>query len=56
MTGKVIDIQYRQRHSVINHCDIHITHLGDLEIYFVLLNISSKFHLHLECHPKDISK
>jgi len=30
------------RDSVINHCDRHITHLGDLYISFVLLNISSK--------------
>jgi hypothetical protein len=45
------DIQYSQRHSVINHCDRHITHLSDLDISFVLLNISSKFILHnLECY------
>ena len=25
-------IQYRQRQSVINHCDRCITHLGDLDI------------------------
>ena len=53
-----IHVQYRQRHCVINHCDTHITHLGD--IYFVQFNISSKFHLHLELvtyyHPKGISK
>jgi hypothetical protein len=34
-----------QRHSVINHCERQITHLGDLDISFVLLNISSKFLL-----------
>ena len=39
-----------QRHSVINHCDRRITHLGDLDISFVLLNISAKFLLHLECY------
>ena len=43
-------LQYSQRHSVINHCDKYITHLGDLDISFVLLNISSKFLLHLECY------
>jgi len=43
-------LQYRQRHSVINHCDRHITHLGDLDISFDLLDISSKFLLHLECY------
>ena len=42
------EVQYSQRHSVINHCDRHITHLGDLDISFVLLNISLKFLLHLE--------
>ena len=42
-------LQYRQRHSVKNHCDRHITHLGDLDISFVLLHISSKFLLPLEC-------
>jgi hypothetical protein len=35
---------------MINHCDSCITHLGDLDISFVLLNISSKFLLHLECY------
>ena len=35
---------------MINHCDRHITHLSDLDISFVLLNISSKFLLHLECY------
>ena len=29
--------------------DRRITHLGDMDISFVLLNISSKFRLHLEC-------
>jgi len=43
------NIQYSQRHNVINHCDRRITHLGDLNISFVLLDISSKFLLHLEC-------
>ena len=49
-TNEVQYIQYIQRHSVINHCDRRITHLGDLDISFVLLNISSKFLLHLECY------
>jgi len=35
---------------MINHCDRRITHLCDLDTSFVLLNISSKFHLHLECY------
>ena len=39
-----------KRHSVINHCDRSITLLGDLDISFVLLNIFSKFLLHLECY------
>ena len=30
-------VQYSQRHTMINHCDRHITHLGDLDISFVLL-------------------
>jgi hypothetical protein len=46
------NIQYSTvRDSMINHCDrctCCITHLGDLDISFVLLNISSKFLLHLE--------
>jgi predicted ATPase len=49
-TNEVQYIQYIQRHSVINHCDRRITHLGDLDISFVLLNISAKFLLHLECY------
>jgi hypothetical protein len=36
-----LHVQYSQRYSVINHCDRRITHLGDLDIFFVLLNISS---------------
>jgi hypothetical protein len=28
---------------VINHCDRRITHLSDLDISFVVLNIFSKF-------------
>ena len=42
-------VQYSQRHSMINHSDRRITHLGDLDISFVLYNISSKFLSHLEC-------
>jgi hypothetical protein len=47
-----MSVQYSQRHSMINHqhCDRHITHLSDLDIAFILLNISSKFLLHLECY------
>jgi hypothetical protein len=44
------ELQYSQRHSEINHCDRDITHLGDLDISFVYLNISSTFLLHLECY------
>ena len=43
------NIQYSQKHNVINHCDRRITHLGHFNISFVLLDISSKFLLHLEC-------
>ena len=50
VTDKVYHIQYSQRHSVINHCDRRITLLSDLDISFVLLNIFSKFLLHLECY------
>ena len=35
-------VQYSQRHTMINHCDRRITHLGDLNTSFVLLNIFSK--------------
>ena len=38
-----------QRHSVIGHCDGRVIHLGDFDIFFVLINIFSKFLLHLEC-------
>ena len=40
-------LQYSQRHSVINHRDRHITHLSDIDISFILFNISSKFLLYL---------
>ena len=43
-------IQYSQRHSVINHCDRRINHLGDFDISFVLLNKFSQFLLHLQCY------
>ena len=42
-------VQYSQRHSMINHSERRITRLSDLNISFVLLNISSKFPLSLEC-------
>ena len=35
---KLMEIQYSQRHIMINHCDRHITHLSNLDISFVLLN------------------
>jgi hypothetical protein len=35
---------------MINHCDRRITHIGDLDISFVLLNTFSKFLLQLECY------
>ena len=44
------NVQYSQRHTMINHCDRCITLLSELDISFVLLNISSKFLLHLECY------
>ena len=43
-------IQYRWRHTMINHCDRCITHLSDTDIFYVLFNISSKFLLYLECY------
>ena len=42
MYSTVREIQYSQRHTVINHCDRLITHLSDTDISFILLNISSK--------------
>jgi hypothetical protein len=42
------EIQYSQRHIMINHCDRRITLLSDTDISFVLFNISSKFLLYLE--------
>jgi hypothetical protein len=47
---QILNVQYSQRHTMINHCDTRITHLGDMDISFVLLNISSKFLLYLECY------
>jgi len=32
-----------QRHTVINHCDRRITHLGDIDISFALFNIFTYF-------------
>jgi hypothetical protein len=46
----IFQLQYSQRHSVINHYDRRITHLDDLDISFILSNISLKFVLHLECY------
>jgi hypothetical protein len=47
----ILILQYvsSQRHSVIGHCDGRVIHLGDMDIFFVLTNIFSKFLLHLEC-------
>ena len=49
-----IRIQYSQRHSVINHCDRRITHLGDLNIHvsFALLNISLTYRVLLTITQK----
>jgi len=44
-----IVISLRTRYTMINQFDRHITLLGDLDISFVLYNISSKFLSHLEC-------
>ena len=44
------NLQYSQRHTMINHCDRRITHLSDTDISFVLFNTSSKFLLYLECY------
>ena len=41
------EIQYSQVQTMINHSDRCFTHLGDLDISFVLFNISSIFFLHL---------
>jgi hypothetical protein len=38
-------IQYSQRHSVINHCDRHITLLSDTDISFVLFNLFTYFDI-----------
>ena len=35
--------KYSLRYRVINHCDRNISHLGDLDISFGLLDISSNF-------------
>ena len=43
-------VQYSQRHSATIQHDRHIIHPSDLDISFVLFNISSKFLLHLECY------
>ena len=45
-----LELQYSQRHTMINHCDRRITHLSDTDIFFVLFNLSSKFLLYLECY------
>ena len=38
-------IQYSQRHSVINHCDRHMTLLSDTDISFGLLNLFTYFDM-----------
>ena len=42
-----ISIQYSQRHSVINHCDRHITLLSDTctDISFSLFNLFTYFDM-----------
>ena len=32
-------LQYGQRHTMINHCDRHITHLSGTDIYFLFCYI-----------------
>jgi len=31
-------VQYSQRHTMVNHCDRRITDLSDTDIFFVLFN------------------
>ena len=47
----ILILQYvsSQEHSEIDNCDGRVIHLGDMDIFFVLTNIFSKFLLHLEC-------
>jgi hypothetical protein len=34
-----LQLQYSQRHSMINHCDRHITLLSDTGVYFGLFTL-----------------
>ena len=43
----VFQLQYCQRHSVINHCDKRITLLSDTDISFGLLNLFTYFDMRL---------
>jgi hypothetical protein len=47
----ILILQYAssQEHSEKDHCDGRVIHLGDLDIFFVPINIFSTFLLHLEC-------
>jgi len=38
-------LQYSQRHSVINHCDRCITPLSDTDISFDLFNLFTYFYM-----------
>ena len=31
-----LNVQYSQRHTIINHCDRRITHLGDWDIHYIV--------------------
>jgi hypothetical protein len=33
----------------MGRCDRRVIHLGDLDVFFVLINLFSKFLLQLEC-------
>ena len=46
----LIQLQYSRRHTITIHYGRYITYLGDLDISFVLFNMSSKCLLHLECY------
>ena len=41
-------MMYSHEHSVINHCDRHITLLSDTDIYFGLFNLFTYFIVHFE--------
>ena len=43
-----IHVQFSQRHSVINHCDRHITLLSDTDMSFGLFNLFTYFNMPFE--------